>query len=346
MKNNLLFLATMLYSFVCFGQITNSNKKIIGQYYDAVNSQVKFNSKNIELTIRIDSSWTKYVVGKEDNLERSAIKVNSHFFSFGLVSSEDFSDLDAVKSKNLGFRFGYQFQNAFDKIYMDSTYSRVVYKKYNTLIVGTKLGVDRFQNFNPQSSKIESAVPFVANISLGWNKYYFSNNPNGSGFSTVFSLNGQVNIFDYKKLKDFYNDTDVTINGNILVPTESFAGKFGTLDNNARGGYFSVATSFVSNKKLKIRDTELFHFAPMMHLSWQSFAGKSPIYNAGFSFGFLNSGFFGEKKEEKYKIGNKEKTAYYQKFKAPSLLSLGIDWNYIGGADNKPQYYISGTINF
>ena len=89
------------------------------------------------------------------------------------------------------------------------------------------------------------------------------------------------------------------------------------------------------------------YLAPIPYLSWETFSASSPRYNAGIALGFLGKPILdGTVKNKKRGEENDDKAYKYQKFNAPSFLSLGVDWNNQGGQGSRPNYFVSGTFKF
>lgn len=348
MKSFLLFLTLFLCCLsIGFSQVQNSNKEAIADFYDASSKRFTFKGGEIAFQFRLDNYNRKYVDSNNNDLGentpalRTAEKIDGLFLDLGFVNTSSFTDLDALDFDKIGYKLGLTYQHSFSKVYFKSDYEQIIYPKlfaWKLTLSGT---LDRFDNFDPTTNEIDNVLPVKAGINGNISRYLFTNKNSRFNFHLIPTASFRFNFVDYNNLDNYLLDENSSNNGQVaFTSNSSFDGKYGVLENNNQSSFVSISLPMITKHK-----TFLGHIVPLPHFSWQTFDNKKPYFNSGIALGFLPKGLFGDdKKNDKDDNDVIIPNTHYRSFNAPSFLSVGVDWNFIGETTRKPQFSVSGTF--
>lgn len=324
---------------VCISQVVNSNKNTVGQFFDGQVKAIELNGGKVTGQFRLNFiSWTVPYSYKKQTEITSAKKHNTFFINLGITNSSDFLNLNKFDfSENNGFVVGGTFQNAFSEVYLATDSINKNPLPLRSWTVGINYQQDKFKNFDPTTEDITTATPDKLTLVGGWSRYKFKYRSSAKfKYSWVFNMNTRINIVDYNstELQNYILNSSSTDNGTItFTESTSFDGKFGVLENSATSASFSISSPFVPDKSF----WNLPILSPIPYAEVSVFEGNGPRWNAGIALGLLSTSLLD--KERKID-GNNTK----RKFKVPSFLTIGVDWNYQNSTGSKPNYFIAGSI--
>ena len=170
----LTFYLSLLFPILTYSQIQNSNKEQIADFYDASSKRLTFNGGQINVQFRLTElkrNWIDSSNEKIDNIEsplKTAEKIEGLFFDFGLVNTTNFTDLDAIDWKKIGYKFGITWQHSFSKVYFDKDYNNIKHPYLSTWNISINGTFDRFNNFDPETNKIDNVMPFRGGVSANY----------------------------------------------------------------------------------------------------------------------------------------------------------------------------------
>ncbi|MFK7832095.1 MAG: hypothetical protein AB8B52_02350 [Winogradskyella sp.] len=330
MKNYTIILF-LFYFLNMNSQVLNGKKNTIAEFYDAEIKQIIIDGGKVTAQLKLKQYPRKFT----RNGERSSVKQDAIFIDLGLTNTSSFLDFRKLRLKTVGVTGGITYQHSFSKLLLKDDES-LKEDEFRSFIFSANVSTDRFDNFDPVTGEIDNESPTNLSVRGGYNKYYFKEK-----ITFIRALNFKVNIVDSNadELKNFLDESNTTNTQGVVVDNQGFFdGKFGTVENDRRSTFLSLAVPMIFNKK-----TYFGYLTPIPHLSWETFNSNSPRYSAGVSLGFLAKSIIGDKIETLKEGSNSYK---YKKFNAPSFLSIGIDWNNQSGTGSKPNYFITGSYKF
>ncbi|WP_340202006.1 hypothetical protein [Ascidiimonas sp. W6] len=329
----------LLKSIFSMGQVINSNKTTVAQFYNAEVKTIELNGAKVQAQFKLGFlSWSDDYVYKNQPEIRSAQKHNTFFLNLGITNSSSFLNLNKFDFKeNNGYVVGATYQHSFSEIYLAADSTNYNPHRLQSWTVSLNYQKDKFKNYNPETDEITTARPEQLILKGGYSLYKFKYRDTAKfKFSWIPSINGQINIIDYNstKLQNYLLNDLGTEDGEVtFTSSTNFSGKYGVIDNNVSSANLSISSPFVPEDSF----WKLPILSPIPYAGVSVFDGDKPRWNAGIALGLLSGSLLDSERKEKA-------GGIYRKFNVPSFLTIGVDWNYQNGIGSKPNYFITGSI--